>query len=261
MVAANAVAQEKKAVTEEEGTTFPYPKNTLLYGAGLTNQYDSYLSPMEYSGVQLDLLYARERLIGRKQEHPHLCHQSLLNLQLHTSTNISKVSRFMGGDIHYDAGWYYNWWHVGTPRLSIRAGGQAGTTIGGLYNNHSGNNPANAHAAVRASASVGAQYILPLRRTQLNFRYQADLPMLGAAFSPDYGQSFYELWKHGYYHNICLTSLINAFSLRQLALFGIRLPHSTLTFGYKADIRQAKLNNLRQHQYAHTFMIGWRKSF
>lgn len=242
------------------------PKSTLLYGVGYTNQYDSYLTPLEYSGVQLDLLYARERLLKGKHKTEndgarHVSHQSLLNVQLHTSTPETKFPRLYGGDVHYDAGWFYNWWNVGTPRLSMRLGGQAGATLGGIYADRSSNNPANAHAAVRTSVSAGAEYALPLKRTQLTFRYQADIPLLGAAFSPDYGQSYFELSQHGYYHNICLTALHNAFSIRQLALMDIRLRRSTLTFGYKADIRQAKLNNLRQHQYAHSFMIGWKKGF
>lgn len=249
-----AFAVTDKTPTGTEKAVNRIPRKTLLYGVGLANQYDSYLSPTEFSGVQLDLLYGRERILKTK---PHASFQSLLNMQFHTTTPQDKAPRMYGGDVHYDAGWFYNWWNVGTPRLSLRLGGQIGTTLGGLYCNRASNNPANAHATFRTSASFGAQYVIPLRRTQLALRYQADLPILGAAFSPDYGQSYYELSEHGYYHNICFTSLHNAYSMRQLALLDIRLRRSTLTFGYKADIRQAKLNNLRQHQYGHSFMIGW----
>lgn len=234
------------------------PRSTMLFGVGYTNQYDTYLSPLEYTGLQLSILHAHEHLLRRGAR--HVSFQSLLNIQLHASSPQGIEHHLYGGDIHYDAGFYYNWWNVLTPRLTLKAGGQVGTTIGGIYNNTPSNNPANAHAAMRLSASVGAQYVLPLRHTQLAFRYQADLPVVGAAFSPDYGQSYYELYEYGYCHNICATSLHNAFSIRQLALMDIRLRHCTLTLGYHADIRQAKLNNLRQHQYAHSFMIGWQKA-
>lgn len=255
-----------ETVARTETCNNQLPKNTVLYGVGYTNQYDSYLSPAEYTGVQLDLLYVRNRLLqgGRKSNKttlPHITHQSLLDIQLHTSTPETQFPRLYGADIHYDAGWYYNWWHVGTPRLSMKLGGQVGGTLGGIYANRASNNPANAHAALRTSLSAGAQYALPLRRTQLTFRYQADLPLIGAAFSPDYGQSYYELSQHGYSRNICFTSFTQAFSIRQLALMDICLRRCTLTVGYKADIRQAKLNHLRQHQYAHSFMIGWKKHF
>lgn len=258
--------------TTSMATDAEKPRNTVLYGVGYTNQYDSYLSPLEFSGVQLDLLYCRDRLINAKHatkgqtkhnngQTKHVSCQSLLNLQLHTGTPKTNFPRLYGADIHYDAGWFYNWWNVGAPRLDLKLGGQVGATIGGVYANRSSNNPANAHAAVRTSLSAGAKYTLPLKRTQLTFRYQADLPLIGAAFSPDYGQSYYEMWKHGYSDNICLSSAFKAFSLRQLALVDIRLRRSTIIVGYKADLRQAKLNNLRQHQYAHSFMIGWKKGF
>ena len=238
-----------------------FPKDKLLVGIGYTNQYDTYISPLEYRGPQLDILWDNERrLKGIKNGDCALSFQSLLDIQMHTSTPESSTLRMYGGDIHYDAGWYYNWLSV-APGLRLKAGGQVGGTLGGIYCNRSGNNPANAHAAVRLSASVGAQYKWLLRHTDVTFYYQADLPVLGAAFSPDYEQSYYELSKYGYCHNICATTPANAFSIRQMLSADINFKHGTLTVGYKADIRQAKLNHLRQHQYAHSFMIGWRKGF
>ncbi len=239
--------------------TYYFNRTNMLVGMGYTNQYDTYISPLEYTGPHLSLLYESEHLL-KKAKKP-VSFQSLFDLQMHTSASDANSARMYGGDIHYDAGWYYNWIGTIAPKLTLKAGGQIGGTLGGLYRNSSSNNPANAHAAIRLSASVGAQYALPLRHTTLVFRYQADLPVLGAAFSPDYGQSYYELSEHGYCHNICTTSPFNAFSIRQLATIDIRLKHGALTVGYKADIRQAELNHLRQHQYAHSMMIGWTKKF
>lgn len=249
-----------KGMARTESDTCRVPRNsTMLFGVGYANQYDTYLSPLEYTGTQVSLMHIGERLLRSKSK--HVSFQSLLNIQLHATSPRGIERHMYGGDVHYDAGFYYNWWNVLTPRLTLKAGGQAGVTVGGLYNQRASNNPANAHAAMRIAASLGAQYELPLRRTTLTFRYQADLPVLGAAFSPDYGQSYYELSKYGYCNNICATSLHNAFSLRQLVLMDIRLRRCSLTLGYHADIRQAKLNHLRQHQYAHSFMIGWQKTF
>lgn len=250
--------------TNDGGYAIPMPsRNNLLVGMGYTNQYDTYISPLEYRGPQLDILWDSEHFLKRDikaYRTQAVSFQSLFDLQMHTSASDASTLRMYGADIHYDAGWYYNWLSV-APGLRLKAGGQVGGTLGGLYSHHSSNNPANAHAAVRLSASIGAQYVLPLRHTTLTFRYQADLPVLGAAFSPDYGQSYYELSKYGYCHNICVTSPFNAFSIRQLATIDIRLKHGALSVGYKADIRQAKLNHLRQHQYAHSLMIGWTKGF
>ena len=244
-------------------------RNNVSLGMGYTNQYDTYLSPQEYRGPQLDILWNKERFLkntcreSKNASHVWgtVCFQSLLDVQLHTSTRKNNSMRMYGADFHYDAGWYYNWLDVIAPGLRLKTGGQVGGTLGGLYINRSGNNPANAHAAVRLSASVGAEYSFNLCRTPLVVRYQADVPVLGAAFSPDYEQSYYELYKYGYCHNICLTTPANAFSIRQMATIAIGLRHGFLTVGYKADLRQASLNHLRQHQYAHSFMIGWEKKF
>ncbi len=263
------LSAEKKP-TNDSGLTIPVPsRNLLLLGMGYTNQYDTYISPREYRGPQLDILWDKEYFLQSTYKAPKnathvrgaVSFQSLLDLQLHTTTPQHSSLRLYGADIHYDAGWYYNWFDVIASGLSLKAGGQVGGTLGGLYCHRSGNNPANAHAAVRLSASVGAEYAFTVRRTPLVVRYQADVPVLGAAFSPDYEQSYYELYKYGYCRNICLTTPTNAFSIRQMATLAIGLRHGFLTVGYKADLRQASLNHLRQHQYAHSLMIGWEKSF
>lgn len=231
----------------------------VLVGLGYTNQYDTYLSPLEYHGPSLNVMYNHERFLKSRE---HVSYQSLLDVQLNTSSQKSNSLRMYGGNIRYDAGWHYNWEEI-APNTSIKAGGLIGGNLGGNYINRSGNNPANAYASVRLSASLGASHQWYLRGINKDFiiHYQADIPIIGASFSPDYEQSYYELYKYGYCRNICLTTPINAFSVRQVLSVGMYFPHGKLTIGYKMDMQQAKLNNLHQHHYNHSFLIGWEKLF
>ena len=66
--------------------------------------------------------------------------------------------------------------------------------------------------------------------------------------------------KSGYDHNIVFTHPANAPTIRQLTTLDLTLRHSTLRLGYLCTIRQGKLNHLRQHQWARSFMIGWCKT-
>ena len=91
-------------------------------------------------------------------------------------------------------------------------------------------------------------------------RYQANLPVMGGMFSPEYGQSYYEIFslKNGG-KNVLFTSLHNQPSLRQLVTLDFPIRSVNMRFGYLCDIQQAKVNNLKSHIWSHAFMIGFVK--
>lgn len=250
---ANAQTKQRSA---ENGQNIQ--EHAVVFGIGRTNQYDTYLSPMEYRGPVLTALRETSHRLSKAP----LSFQSLFEVHASKAQNGAENADFLGGDVSYDAGWYYNWDDIITPGLTLRAGGQLGGSLGFLYSTKNGNNPAQAHLGIHLAASVAAAYKFSIRHTPLTLRYQADLPVLGGAFLPNYGQAYYEISQNGFDHNVVCTYPGNALSLRQLLTADITIAHRvTLRLGYLSDLRQLKGNNLRQHQYNRSFMIGWVKTF
>ena len=104
-----------------------------------------------------------------------------------------------------------------------------------------------------------ARYAFSLCGLPMKVRLQTDIPLLGVAFGPDYGQSYYEIFSLGHYdHNVCFTHPLNAPSAH--VLFTLQVPmgrRAVLSVGYDGDIRQSHVNHLKRHHWSHRFVIGY----
>lgn len=229
--------------------------HATLFGIGRVNHLDTYLSPLEYQGPQVTYLHETFRPLQRNE---HVVFQTTTQGDFSYTHNQAETAHDMGGSIRYDFGWGRRWRDILWKGLDLTAMGMAGGDVGFLYNNRNGNNPAQARANLRLTAALRADYRFKIRKQTLAFHYQAHLPLAGTAFSPQYGQSYYDLFDRGHYdHNIRFAHPGNALSLRQQFTLDLPVRHATLCLGYLSDLRQQKVNGLKQHQYGRAFVIGY----
>ena len=154
-------------------------------------------------------------------------------------------------------GWMYRW-HWGSPRLTLLAGGAIDGTLGGAYDTRNSNNPAQARIALSIDPTARLAWQVRTGRRPLALHYDVTMPIIGMAFSPNYGQSYYEIFSRGNYdHNIVCTSPFSAPQLYQHLSVDFRLWHTTFRVGYLGEYRQMRANNLKYHQYTHSITLGW----
>ncbi|MBO7137465.1 MAG: DUF3316 domain-containing protein [Bacteroidaceae bacterium] len=230
---------------------------TLLFGIGRTNQFDTYLSPMEYTGLQVSFLTQSERMT--RMANRHISFQSTFYGAYSSTDNPAGTADYIGGRLAYDAGWHYHYSPL--SNLDLKGGAMVGTDLGFLYNSRNGNNPAQGHFSIDLSLSAGADYSFRLWRLPMRAGYQADLPMIGMMFSPEFGESYYEISQQGVGHDILCAYPGNAFSLRQLLTLDFCLQRITLRIGYLCDIRQSNTRSLKYHDISHSFMFGFVRHF
>lgn len=236
---------------------YRHTTHATLFGVGRSSLYETYLSPLTYTGPHLNILHETLRkthwLDGR------ITTQGVFDGFFCLASNRAENSDEMGGKLNYAHGWHYNW--VVGRGLRLMAGAEVHTGIGAIYNNRNSNNPVQAKAELDLGATVMAIYPFSIRKMPFTARYQASLPLLGAMFSPRYGQSYYEMSLGNYDRNIRFTHLGNAPSMRHFLTLDFPIASFTFRAGYLCDIRQSRVNGLRSHIWNHSFMIGYVKHF
>lgn len=237
----------------QEDTKRPITRSTM-YGAGVVNLYDTYLSPSEYTGVQAKVL--RESTRMTRWFDGNVSRQTLFQGHIGIAENPAETASELAGMVNWNYALHYNF-SLMDGRLRLLAGPMVQLHGGFLYNTRNGNNPAQAKLYANLAASGMAVYHIPWKRMPVTLRYQVDTPLLGLMFSPTYGQSYYEIFSLGHTDGIVhFTSLHNQPSLRHWLTADLAFRPFTLRLGYMADMQQSRVGELRTHDYSHSFMVG-----
>ena len=252
----------RAAAVPEEETNDSVPDRPIqratMYGLGWANMYDTYLSPQEYRGVEFRL--SRESLRQTKWGSGRWMRQAFFQGYANYTHNHVDNNNTLSALVNWNYGLHYRLYRTGGLRLL--AGGLVDAAGGFVWNLRNGNNPASARASVALDASVAAVWDFRVRRVPLTLRYQLDVPVLGMAFSPHYGQSYYEIFSLGNAGGVVkFTSLHNAPSWRHRLSLDFPAGRLKMRFSYLWDVRQSKLNHLETHAYGHIFMVGFVKQF
>ena len=254
-------AQDVEDIAVQELRTDSATRNRFitratLYGAGLTNVFDTYLSPQEYTGV--DFRISRESIRMTNWMNGRISLQSFFQADLGYTHNKVDNNNAFSGLANWNYGLHYHF--PITTNFKLLAGGLADINGGFVYNLRNGNNPAQARAYINLDASGMAIWNLRIKSCPLTLRYQINLPLIGVMFMPNYGQSYYEIFTLGHWNGVInFTSLHNQPSLRQMLTVDFPVGKAKMRLAYVWDAQQAKVNEIKTHTYSHVFMVGFVK--
>lgn len=231
-----------------------FEERAFSLGGGMTNLLDTYLSPLTYKGGHVALL--DERFAQTTAKSGRWFTQSLF--ALHGDYTLAAEGRALtvGGMADYSYTCYYR--PLSSKRWSLYAGPQGQLRIGGIYNLRNSNNPAQLKLGVNLAASAMGKYSFTLWRTPMNVRLQADLPLFGFAFGPDYGQSYYEIFYLGHDEDcVHVTAPHNNLSLRTKLSYDVEFRTCTMRLTWQEDLYHWQLGNQQYRMFTHSVMIGY----
>ena len=234
-----------------------FEERAFSLGGGVTDLLDTYLSPLTYKGGHVALL--DERFAQTTAKSGQWFTQSLF--ALHGDYTLAAKGRALtvGGMADYSYTYYYR--PLSSERWSLYAGPQGQLRIGGIYNLRNSNNPAQLKLGVNLAASAMGKYSFTLWRTPMNVRLQADLPLFGFAFGPDYGQSYYEIFYLGHDEDcVHVTAPHNNLSLRTKLSYDVEFRTCTMRLTWQEDLYHWKLGNQQYRMFTHSVMIGYVKN-
>lgn len=172
--------------------------NVLTLQAGSSRLRDTYLTPQLYEGSALGVHYERWRLM----RHGRLTNRQEAGVDFARGTDRHGNSEAWAGRMDYS---YALHWTVARSAAlrtdrpdagawSLMVGPYAGAELGFDYNLKltTANNPATARLAAGIGASAVATCYYRLRRHAAPVQLQVQWPLLGTAFVPEYGASYFE---------------------------------------------------------------------
>lgn len=234
-----------------------YEQRTLLWGGGAVQSLDTYLSPLLYRGAHVAIL--SERFSQMPAPSGRWFAQSLFFLHGDYALAAEGRGLTVGGMADYSYT-LFNRLPLGgdNSRWTLCAGAQGQLRVGGIYNLRNSNNPAQLKLGVNMAVSVMGKYAFTLWGVPMNVRLQADLPLLGFAFAPDYGQSYYEIFYLGNDEDcVHVTAPHNNLSLRTALGYDLQLSSCTIRLTWQEDLYHWHLGSQQYRMLTHTLMIGY----
>ena len=260
-LADKALAQE---VVDIDLTDARPVQNVLTAEWGHGAARNTYLAPMLYSGNQWGARYERWRTMRSKKWH----NEQIIDADFLTGlAENGKNSEMWSGRAMYRYAMHRGFNDLSISDLSIYVGPYAGAEIGFDYNLKIGaaNNPGAVRAVTNVGASAMAVYDYRIKGRPCSVQLQAQAPVLGVAFMPEFGASYYETFLIDSDNNAHFASLHNEQDLDvrlstdiPLAVIpGLRRLKTVVRVGGYYHIETMKINKIVNRYSTVGICVGW----
>ena len=242
---------------QEKTNPIPLTYQSTMIGFGGIEVFDTYLSPLRYTGSNFSVIY--EQMKMTRLMNGNISSQHLLNFEIGNTTNPTQTATSYVAYLDYAYGLYYKLNPI--QKLQVFVGPQIDAWAGVIYNDRNGNNPASVKTNLNLNGSGMISYPIQINRQQILLRYQLSLPLMGVLFSPAYGQSYYEISLGVNDNLVHFASFHNQLAMRNLLSVEFPLNLWTFRLSFMNWIYETQVNDLDTRIMTNTIYVGFSKNF
>ena len=248
-----AFCSTSASATDHDGEAESRPV-TSLYAIeiGHRNVLATYLSPLHYKGGSTTLSGAWSKAMPFSPEKAIMHFDA--DLSFSSLLNPAQTAKMIG--LYGSFNWGMSWRHRLPASIQLTAGGTVGIEGGAYYLLRNGNNPVEAIA--NTSLSIRASLSRPIRigRLPVLLRDEVSLPAFSVFFSPEYGETYYEIYLGNHKGLAHAGWWGNNFRIDNLLSATLDFGRTAMTVGYRFDAYTQWACNLNTRVMTHSFVIG-----
>lgn len=237
--------------TDSSGESRPVT-GTYSIEIGRRNVLATYLSPLHYTGKSFGVSGSWSKAMPFAPEKAIMhfdtgfAFSNLLN-PAQTATMIGLQGSF---------NWGMSWRHRLPSQFQLTLGGTVGLQGGAYYLLRNGNNPVEAIADFNLAARASLSRPIKIGRLPILLRDEVSLPSLSVFFSPEYGETYYEIYLGNHKGLVHAGWWGNNFRIDNLLSATLDFGRTALTVGYRFNAYTQWACNLNTKIMTHSFVIG-----
>lgn len=219
---------------------------------GTLKALSTYLSPFSYRGTNIAVSGFWTKVLPVNPEH--------LAMNFDGRANFGRMFNHARNSVEIDFHARFSWgmeWQKRLPHnFILGAGGNAGAYGGLLYLPRNGNNPVAAQFAVGIGITGSAGWHTDLKGLPILFTERIAMPLINGFFSPQYGETYYEIYLGNHKDLAHAGWFGNRFGLDNLLSMTIDFGRTAMQIGYRFSFQTEYVSNLDTRFINHAFVIG-----
>lgn len=219
---------------------------------GSKNVLATYLSPLHYTGTDMAVAGTWSKAM------PFSPQTSIMHFDAGADFsnlwNPARTARMIGLNAWFR--WGMSWRHRFPYQIQFTAGGTIGIDGGAYYLLRNGNNPVEAIGNLSLAARISGSRPFKIGRLHFLLSDELSLPTFSLFFSPEYGETYYEIYlgnRKGLVHPGWWG---NNFRIDNLLSATLDFGRTALTVGYRIKAYNQWANRLNTKIISHSFVIG-----
>ncbi|MDE5875370.1 MAG: DUF3316 domain-containing protein [Muribaculaceae bacterium] len=219
---------------------------------GRINVLATYLSPLHYIGPRMGIAGEWSKALPFNPERMTMHFNGGAGVA--TLLNPAHTARMLGADLNFRWGMS---WRTSLPYgITMTLGGTVDLDGSVFYLMRNSNNPVEVMASVGLGLRGALARPFMIGRLPVLVRDVVSLPSLSVFFSPEYGETYYEIYLGNRKGLVHAGWWGNKFRIDNLLSFSLDFGRTALTLGYRFNADTQWANNLNTKVFTHSFVIG-----